>query len=320
MTKKPQAEFAIHALAAALPETGDAPPEWITIFAKAGRVETRDGRSYDVDPQQLLSRFNADAVDLPIDVNHATHHAALTGSRADAVGWIKELRVESGALQGRVDWLDEGKALLAAKKYRFVSPDFFHTPDKKPTWLRSVALVTAPALGNQKALAAASSQEIVMKDLAIALGVTADASETAMLAALNGSFVSRAVHDEAIAKLTAANAELTTIKDAARKAEIDTLLDRAVKEKKILPAQKEHYAGLCATDAGLTSVKALLAATAPVLGGSGLDERKTPEGDGAMPAPALLAAEAHKMVDDGKAPDFISAIGVLEAKYGKAAA
>jgi phage I-like protein len=319
MTKKPQAEFAFHALAAALPDTGSSPPEWITIFAKSGSISTRDGRAYDVDPQILVSRFQADGVDLPIDVNHATHHAALSGSRADAIGWIKELRVEGGALQGRVEWLDEGKALLAAKKYRFVSPDFFHTPDKKPTWLRSVALVTAPALGNQKALATASPQEPPMKDLAAALGLTADANEAALLAALNGSFVAKAVHDETLAKLSAATSELATIKEAGRRAEIDALLEAAVKEKKILPAQKEHYAGLCATESGLAGVKALLAATAPVLPASGLDEKKAPESAGAMPAPALLAAEAHKLVEDGKAPDFVSAIGVLEAKYKAAA-
>lgn len=319
MPKKPQAEFAIHALAAALPETGGAPPEWITIFAQSGPVDTRDGRNFDVDPQLLVSRFKADGVDLPIDVNHATHHAALTGSRADAVGWIKELRVQGGALQGRVDWLDEGRALLAAKKYRFVSPDFFHTPDKKPTWLRSVALVTAPALGNQPALAAAFHQEPAMKELAAALGVIADASEAAMLAALGEAFVAKAVHEEALAKLTAATSELATIKQAGRKAEIDALLDGAVKEKRILPAQKEHYAKLCATDAGLADVKALLAATTPVLGASGLDDKKTPEGGGEKISAAQLAAKAHKMVADGEAPDFIAAVGILDARHSQAA-
>jgi phage I-like protein len=314
MTQKPQADFVFHALAAALPETGDAPPEWITIFAKAGRIDTRDGRSFNVDPQLLISRFKADGVDLPIDVNHATHHAALTGSRADAVGWVKELRVEGGALQGRVDWLDEGKALLAAKKYRFISPDFFHTPERRPIWLRSVALVTAPALGNQPALAAASSQEPKMKELASALGLTADASENAMLAALNGAFVSKAVHEEALAKLSATTSELATIKAAGRKAEIDALLDGAVKEKRILPAQKEHYAKLCATDAGLADVKALLAATTPVLGGSGLENKNSPEGGGDAVTAEQLSAKAHKMVEAGDAPDFISAVGVLSSQ------
>ncbi|MCC3246147.1 phage protease [Methylocystis sp. WRRC1] len=308
-----QADFAFHALAAVLPES-DAPPEWITIFAKRGRVDTRDGRSFDVDPELLVSRFNADGVDLPVDVNHATHHAALTGSRADAIGWIRELRVDGGALQGRVEWLDEGKALLAARKYRFVSPDFFHTPERRPTWLRSVALVTAPALGNQKALAAASSQENMMDKLASALGVTAGANEAAMLTALEAGFVEKKVHDETLAQLAATSKELSDIKAAGRKAQVDALLEDAVKGKKIVPAEREHYARLCATDAGLETVKALLSAKTPVLSGSGLDDKKPPEGGG-VPTGAQLAAEARGLVSAGKAPDFMSAMAALEAKY-----
>ena len=314
MTQKPQADFAVHALAAALPTEGAEAPEWITIFPNSGRVDTRDGRSFNVDPARLISRFQADAVDVPVDVNHATHFAAKNGQRADPVGWIKELRVEGAQLQGRVEWLDEGKALLAAKKYRFVSPDFFHTAEGVPTWVRSVALVTAPALGNQKALAAADhSQEPPMKELASALGVTADASESALLAALGAGFVPKATHDEALAQLSAATTKLSTIESAARKATVDALLDGAVKEKKILPAQKDHYATLCATDAGLESVKSLLAATAPVLAGSGLDNKKQPEGEAPMTA-AQLSAKANKMVADGDAPDYLAALSILSDK------
>lgn len=315
MSSNPQADFAIHALAAALPASGDAPPEWVTIFPKVGRIETRDGRSYDVDAAALIARFKADGVDVPIDVNHATHHAAKTGARADAVGWIKELRVEGGAVQGRVEWLDEGRSILAAKSYRFVSPDFFHTTDGRTTWLRSVALVTAPALGGQKALAAASSQETQMKDLAAALGLTADANEGALLAALKEHFVPKKNHDEVVAQLGVASKRLEEIEAASRKARVDALLDGALKEKRMLPAERDHYAHLCATDAGFDSVKALLAARSPALTRSGLDEKTPPEGVDEAPTPTLLAAEANKMVVDGKAPDFLSAVGVLQEKY-----
>jgi phage I-like protein len=317
MPTAPQADFAIHALAAALP-SGETPPEWITIFPKVGRIDTRDGRSYDVDAAALMARFKADGVAVPIDVNHATHHAARTGARADAVGWINELRVEGGALQGKVEWLAEGKSLLAAKSYRFLSPDFFHTPEGVTTWLRSVALVTAPALGGQKALAAAFSKESNMDKLAAALGVTAGANEVALLAALDAGFVPKKNHDELVAQLAASQAKLTEIETAGRKARVDTLIEGALKEKKILPAEKDHYAQLCATDSGFESVKALLAAKSPALGKSGLDEKREPEG-GAMPTPALLAAEAQKLVDDGKAPDIFEAVATLEKKYSAAA-
>jgi phage I-like protein len=312
MTTAPQADFAIHALAAALP-SGESPPEWITIFPQVGRIETRDGRSYNVDAAALMARFKADGVAVPIDVNHATHHAARTGARADAVGWINELRVEGDALQGKVEWLAEGKSLLAAKSYRFLSPDFFHTPEGVTTWLRSVALVTAPALGGQKALAAASSKESNMDKLAAALGVTAGANEAALLAALDAGFVPKKNHDELVAQLAASQAKLTEIEAAGRKARVDALIEGALKEKKILPAEKDHYAQLCATDSGFESVKALLAAKSPALGKSGLDERREPD-DGAPLTATQLMAKANKMVADGEATDYLAAIAMLEAK------
>lgn len=312
MPTAPQADFAFHALAAALP-AGETPPAWITIFPKVGRIDTRDGRSYDVDATALIARFKADGVAVPIDINHATHHAAKTGARADAVGWINELRVEGGALQGKVEWLDEGKSLLAAKSYRFVSPDFFHTPEGVTTWLRSVALVTAPALGGQKALAAASSQqESNMDKLAAALGVTAGANETALLTALSAGFVPKAVHDEAVSKLSASETKLKDIEDANRKARVDALIEGALKDKKILPAEKDHYAQLCATDSGFDSVKALLAAKSPALTKSGLDEKNEP-GDGAPLTATQLMAKANKMVADGAAPDYVAAVSMLSA-------
>lgn len=322
MPNAPQADFAIHALAAALP-AGEAPPEWIAIFPKVGRIETRDGRSYDVDATALIARFKADGVAVPIDVNHSTHHAAKTGARADAVAWINELRVEGGELQGKVEWLAEGKSLLAAKSYRFISPDFFHTSEGKTTWLRSVALVTAPALGGQKALAAASSQESTMDKLAAALGVTAGANETALLTALNAGFVPKGVHDKAVAALSASETKLKEIEEANRKARVDALIEGALKEKKILPAEKDHYAQLCATDSGFESVKALLSAKSPALGKSGLDEKKEPDGDAAALSaltPTQLSAKAKKMVADGEAEDFLSAMTALGDKLSLDAA
>jgi len=335
MPTAPQADFAFHALAAALP-AGETPPEWITIFPKVGRIDTRDGRSYDVDAAALIARFKSDGVDVPIDVNHSTHHAARTGARADAVGWIKELRVEGGAtsgsaarniggaLQGKVEWLDEGKSLLAAKSYRFVSPDFFHTPEGVTTWLRSVALVTAPALGGQKALAAASSQqESTMDKLAAALGVTAGANETALLAALGAGFVPKKNHDELVAQLAASEKKLKDIEDANRQARVDALIEGALKDKKILPAEKDHYAQLCATDSGFDSVKALLAAKSPALTKSRLDDKKEPDGDAAALSaltPTQLSAKAKKMVADGEAEDFLSAMTELRDRLSSGAA
>ena len=162
------AGVALFAAAVALPEDGTA-PEWVTVFPKVGRVETRDGRAFEVSAAILMAAFTEDAIKIPVDGNHATDAAGLFGGEAPAVGWGVELRERDGGLQLKVEWLDRGR-------------------------------------------------------------------------------------------------------------EIATLVEGALKERKIVPAQREHLEKLCATDEGLAGVTAMLAATAPGLQPSGLDGRHAPEG------------------------------------------
>lgn len=315
MTHRPQDTLYSHSVcAAALPRDGAA-PEWITIFPKTGRIATRDNRAFSVDGDALLGAFAADAIDVPVDVMHQTDTALATGGRADAVGWIVELRLREGALEGRVDWNEEGRALLAARKYRFTSPSFFHDSANRATRLKAVALVTAPALGNQPALASLqpAQSETSMKLIAATLGLSEDANETSCLAALKARLdaaVPKVVHDETLANLTAAAAELGAIKAAGRKARIDALIDGALKARKITPAERAHYEALCATDEGLASVEKLIAAKPALLAGSALDERRAPEADARMDA-ALLAAQANKLVADGRASDIAEAMTLI---------
>jgi phage I-like protein len=151
-----------------------------------------------------------------------------------------------------------------------------------------------------------------MDKLAAALGVTADANEAALLGALSAGFVPKKNHDELVEQYAASQAKLAAIETASRKARVDTLIEGALKEKKILPAEKDHYAQLCATDSGFESVKALLAAKTPALGKSGLDEKKEPD-DGAPLTATQLMAKANKMVADGEATDYLAAVSMLSA-------
>lgn len=293
----------------ALPTDGSA-PEWITLFPKTGRVQTRDGRTFEVSAATLMAAFQADGIDLPVDVNHATDTAALMGGRADAVGWGTELREHDGALQIKVDWLEEGRGLLAARKYRYTSPSFFQNGGSAIR-LKAVALVTSPALGGQPALASASGtfaggpqEPHTMKTIATALGLAEGASEAeclSTLAALKAGSVPKKVHDETLAQLQARSDELDGIRKAAREARVTGLIEGALKAKKIVPALKSHYAELCSTDAGLDTVEKLFAGMTPALPGSGLDDRAPPQGGDAPADPVLLAAAAQKIQDEAKA-------------------
>lgn len=266
-------------------------PEWIKVLP-AGSVTTRDGRNFTFDPELLAARFSKDGIDIPIDLDHGI----TKNDKPAAVGWIKELAAKADGLFARVEWLEDGKEALASKSRRFVSPTFHHEAGKA-TWLHSVALVAAPALA-MPAVAHASPEtdhkEDPMKSIAEALGLGAEADEAACLSAittLSTGKVDKSVHDETLAQLSATSKELEELKAGNRQKEVDELLEGALADKKIFPAQRDHYAKLCATDEGFDQVKSLLAATAEGLKASGLDDKDLNNTDTADD-PASLAAKA----------------------------
>ena len=153
--------------------------------------------------------------------------------------------------------------------------------------------------------------------VAAALGVVSDASEETLVAALAAGFVEKRVHEETLSQLNSATTELAQIKATERQSRVDALLEGALKEKKMLPAERDHYASLCATDAGLETVKSLLAARAAALPASNLDKKEAPN-SGGMPTAAQLALEADKMLKDGLADNIVEAVTKLQDKYAAA--
>jgi len=151
-------------------------------------------------------------VKLPLDLDHSVQKKNPSGDAATIAGWIVELQAGVDGLFGRVDWLATGLAALTAKTHPYVSPTFFHTDDGTATWMHSVALVPAPALGMPAIASAGSFEDLsIMKKIAVALGLADTADETACLSAittLSAGKVDKAIHDQALANLatiTAAN-------------------------------------------------------------------------------------------------------------------
>ncbi|MFD2033079.1 phage protease [Ancylobacter dichloromethanicus] len=225
-------------------DAGGAAPAWIKV-TPAGRVTTRDGRSYAFDPAALVARFTSDAISIPVDLDHSVPRKAMFGEAGTVVGWAPELEARADGLYARIDWLEAGKAALAARTHRFVSPTFHHDDVGNATWLHSVALVPAPALAMPAVASAGGSpqeDQPMLKKIAAALGLSDAADETACLSALaslKAETVSRAVHEQALASLSAA----TTAKDAAEttltaltaeahKKDVDALLDDALAKKR----------------------------------------------------------------------------------------
>lgn len=242
---------------------GQAAPEWIKI-AHRGELRCRDGRVYTLDPEAIVTRFAADSVDVPIDLDHASVKRAPMGETVPAQGWIKELEARTDGLYGRCEWLDGGKAVLAARTHRYVSPAFQHDDENRATWLHSVALVAAPALGSMPALASAGDHGFMrateIGEIATALGLDQGASRATCLAAitqLRAEAVPLAVHRQTVAQLAATATELRNVRATVRAENVHAMIEQALKEKKITPAERGKYADLCATDAGLDTVKQL---------------------------------------------------------------
>ncbi len=282
-------------------------PDWIKVTPR-GKFTARDGRVFDVDPELLAARFVQDGVDLPVDIDHATVKKAMFGEAAPAVGWISKLEARADGLYGKVEWLAEGLAVLAARTHRYISPTLKHDENGKAFWLHSAALVAAPA-ASMAAVASAdlstSEEPKMLKAIAAALGLSEDASEASCLSAVTNlkARIDPAVHQAALDQVKTLSADLDARNAADHKAKVDALLEDALKAKKIVPAQRDQYAALCATPEGLAQVTALLGTMTATLGASGLDDKQP--GDKV----STLSAEDREV---------IKMLGISEEEYRKA--
>ncbi len=286
-------------------------PRWVKVTPR-GPITARDGRRFVFEPERLVARFVSDGVEVPADINHAIAKSAASASDSgDAVGWATKLEARDDGTWALVDMLDAGRAALAKKTHRYISPTVLCNEAGLATWLHSFSLVAAPGLA-MPAIASASltipQEQVMPKEIAKALGLAETADEAACLSAittLTAGTVAKAVHDQALANLTAANERVTalTAQLAERDktdhdAKVTALLDGALKDKKIVPAQREHYAGLCATAEGLAQVTTLLASTPATLQASNLDERQAETGD--VPNTGDLLVKASALMDEAK--------------------
>ncbi|MFO7857171.1 MAG: phage protease [Paracoccaceae bacterium] len=136
--------------------------QWAQLMPLGG-IADRDGRRFrPTRPDAVIADFARRGHPLPVDWEHASASARETGRAAPAAGWITEPRVEDGMLRARIDWTERGRAMVAAREYRFPSPEFHHDPRTGEVRARpSAGLVQPPNLR----LAALNRQEpIAMTD------------------------------------------------------------------------------------------------------------------------------------------------------------
>lgn len=176
---------ALCAAIAVQPGSDQGAPEWVHLLP-AGEIRTVDGRGpYLVKSLQSIAQSLKPGEKLPIDENHAIDRAGSLGQPSPARGWIVELQARDDGLWGKVEWTEEGKALVEGQAYRGISPAILHDASKNVTAVLRASLVNNP---NLKGLTALHSEEETAMDykamLLGLLGLGSDADDAAIDAAL----------------------------------------------------------------------------------------------------------------------------------------
>lgn len=288
-------------------------PDWIELLPAGPAITGADGRAWILpDPQALVAAFAQRHAALVVDWEHASEHRARNGLDAPAAGWIDELQVRNGAVWGRVAWTEKAAAQIAAREYRYLSPVFvYEKASGRIVELTSVGLTNQPNLQ----LTALNREEPPMPlpaAVCSALAVSETADEATVLTAIAtlksdlasaqnraatpplDRFVPRGDYDAALARASNAEQRLTAIEAERRGAAIQTLLDRALADRKIAPATVDYYRAMCQTENGVAQFESFLTKTQALIGAeSGLNAAPAPAGtpEAEFAANAALRAE-----------------------------
>ncbi len=308
---------------------GDQPRSWIQVLI-AGEFKHPVSGEFKITRQDLeaaAADISARADRIPIDLDHKSAHG-----ETRAAGWYTgqtEIRADAqnrDALFAEVEWTPLGAASVRSKEYRFISPEFNlrqwrDTAGKVVKGFRmwATALTNRPFLPEMAAVELSTPRdenpekeepamaETTTNPFAVALGLSADADEAAILAAIQEqkqkadkatTIETRLGGDLDVEKLVASAAKGEQAAKELHDMRRDTLLSDAVRDGKILPVQKDHYAAMY--DASPDAVAKLLDATPaktfkPTGSGSGTDDGA---GDGLTEIPASVRSRFAYSDDD----------------------
>ena len=162
-------------------------PEWIHLLPTThGIIQTVDSRGpYLVeDADAIIAASFASQTKLQIDENHAQDHKSGKGDPSPARGWITAMQARADGIWGKVEWTSAGRALVADKAYRGISPVVLHTKgNQQVKAILRASLVNAPNFKGLVSLNQETSMD-AMAQMAAALGLAEGASADDILAAI----------------------------------------------------------------------------------------------------------------------------------------
>jgi len=262
---------------------------WLPMVP-AGRFTGTDGRSWVNDnPDAVVANF---VKKRPFDIEHSTHIKGPKGEPAPAYGWITKLENRAGEVWGFTEWNSEGIEMIEQKKYAFYSPAFaFDETTLQVLALASSGLTNDPNL-NVPALNRKEDNPMKLPQLlAAALGIAEDATVEQAVVAINtikqdkeialnrastpdlNKFIPIETHTVALNRATTAESKLKDIDDQ----KITALVQTAIDEGKIAPANKDMFIGMCRSEGGVDQFTAFVK-TAPAIATN--TQKKTPKVEG----------------------------------------
>ena len=313
------------------------PPEKIQILPPGGKVRSTHGDFLfdEKAAKELMAAFDRRKNDLVVDYEHQT----LTGAEAPAAGWIKALAWDPvQGLWADVEWTPRGAEYVKNKEYRYLSPVIrIRKSDNRAVELHSAALTNDPAIdgmvpiANKAGIKNKEEKEMDLLKLAAVLGIAAEsATEDAVLEKCRNLMQSKPVvaHKDVLQLLDAKEdatlddvkgrimalknpagfvkaEDFEALKKQLKDKETSDMVEMAMKDGKIAPAQKEWAMEYART--APESFKQFVAMTAK---------------GAAVPAGELAGGKPEKPVaEDDMELQVNKALGLSEddvKKYGKA--
>jgi hypothetical protein len=208
--------------------SGDIPSDgWFQIEVSGEHPAGKDRKQVidDAALAAIVDRFSAEAADenfagLLVDNDHLSHDLA---NSTEALAWLKELRIQEGQLEGRLDLTDLGEAAIRNRRFKFFSTEY--DPEDledlgggrvRPLRLAGLAFTNRPnnrggrPISNREGGEQTETETTTnMQPIAIKLGLPADADEAAILG-----------------KLTDIMSELEALKGKTAETEAEAIMNR----------------------------------------------------------------------------------------------
>ncbi len=286
----------LSALLSAELAAGKALPTEFRMFGPGLNKTMKGEFAYSERSMRECAMFQA-ARDIPmlvIDYEHASLGAKWANSPREAgkaAGWFRVECRPDGLFATDVEWTDEGAEDLRGKRFRYFSPVIdFDEETREITAVINCALTNNPATFGLKPLAASlavddettPTETPPMKTLLASLSLAAQATEAEALSALETlkrdrevllTATGKASVSEALGVVAAwkqgseqasvLGAKLAEIEAKAKAAELTALIDGAVKDGKVAPAQKAWLSAMGEKD--IETLRGFLSAAPKIL-------------------------------------------------------